>query len=58
MWTTWTTWARLVGISDLRTNLLIGYEVTHYTNVPDDTKEPIGHFLSFLQQVAPKSHGL
>ena len=34
MWTTWTAWTRMIGASDLRMNLLVGDEVTHYTNVP------------------------
>ena len=37
LWTTWTAWAvrtRMIGDSDLKVNLLVGDEATHYTNVP------------------------
>ena len=34
MWTTWTAWTKMIGAPDLRMNLLVGDEVTHYTNVP------------------------
>ena len=34
MWTAWTVRTRTIGDPDLRLKLLVGSEVTHYTNVP------------------------
>ena len=37
LWTAWTAWTvrtRMIGDSDLKVNLLVGDEATHYTNVP------------------------
>ena len=44
MWTTWTAWTKMIGASDLRMNLLVGDEATHYTNVPGVNKESNGDF--------------
>ena len=34
----------MIGASDLRMNLLVGDEATHYTNVPGVNKESNGDF--------------
>ena len=34
MWTAWAVRTRTIGDPDLRLKLLVGSEVTHYTNVP------------------------
>ena len=52
MWTTWTAWAKMIGASDLRMNLLVGDEVTHFTNVPCVEEVPEGD--SLLENVSQK----
>ena len=44
MWMAWTARTRTIGASDLRMNLLVGDEATHYTNVPGVNKESNGDF--------------
>ena len=45
VWRTWTAWTWVTGASDLRMNLLVGDEATHYINVPEVVKkDPEGHF--------------